>query len=171
MDREGVLRPGLRDVGVGDRATVDHIDSAASDDIELTAAENDGGILVDADAELTRVLGDRARQAADPAALGKMLVDDDVPHQAEPCGEVQVPDPVCLWLLPFTSIVSLITEAPAEVPAITPPASWISRTRRSIGVSPRAVSSRESEWPPADLAGTKHHRRWKRDEAPALLGT
>jgi hypothetical protein len=39
-------------------------------------------------------------------------------------------------LLPFTSIVSLMTEAPADVPAITPPASKISRTRCSIGVSP-----------------------------------
>ena len=39
-------------------------------------------------------------------------------------------------LLFVTSIVSLITEAPADVPATTPPCSKISRTRAQVAVSP-----------------------------------
>ena len=43
-------------------------------------------------------------------------------------------------------MISLMTEAPAEVPAISPPRAWISRTRWSIGVSPIWLEMRS--WSP-----------------------
>jgi hypothetical protein len=43
-------------------------------------AQDDGRVLVDADAQLARVLRHGAQKAPDAAALREMLVNDDIPY-------------------------------------------------------------------------------------------
>ena len=56
---------------------VDDGDAVAADDLQrAVGVEEGGGVLVDADAEQTRVGGDEGQEATDPVALAEVLVDD-----------------------------------------------------------------------------------------------
>ena len=77
--------PGVR-VGAG---TVDDRDAPAADDLEHLVGPDDArGVLVDADAEQRRVLGDDGQQASESVALLEVLVDDDAGQDAEPGGHL-----------------------------------------------------------------------------------
>src|SRR5690606_26823307 len=78
------------------RLAVDDIGGAAADDAKGPALDDDGGVLVDADAEQPRVVRHGAQQPPIAAALGEMLVDDQVADQAQARGHVQVADAVGL---------------------------------------------------------------------------
>ncbi len=94
MQRERLVGLRLRDIGVGHPRPVDDIDAAGAEHPAGPAFDDDGGVLVDADAEHPGVLGHRAQQPADPAALGEVLVDDHPVDQAEAGGHVEIADPV-----------------------------------------------------------------------------
>jgi hypothetical protein len=79
---EGAFGASLRDVAIADVGAIDDIDGAASDHLEGVALDNRRRILVDAEAQNPGIVGDGADQAAEAAALGEMLVDDDVADEA-----------------------------------------------------------------------------------------
>ena len=67
----------LPGVGLG-RGAVDDRDRAAPDDLhDVVGPDDAGGVLVDAEPEQARVLGDQAEQPAEPVPLLEVLVDDD----------------------------------------------------------------------------------------------
>jgi hypothetical protein len=78
MDLPGV-RFGCRTVDDRDRAPADHLH-------HVIRADNAGGVLVDAQAEQARVLGDEAEQPPEPVPLLEMLVDDHAGEEAEAGG-------------------------------------------------------------------------------------
>src|SRR5215831_10026945 len=63
---------------------VDDADDAATDHLEVTAADADRGVLVNADAEPVRIERNRAEQPWKPAALAEVHVDEHPRHQPEP---------------------------------------------------------------------------------------
>ena len=66
----------LPGVGLG-RGAVDDGDRAAPDDLhDVVRADDAGGVLVDAEPEQARVLGDEAEQPPEPVPLLEVLVDD-----------------------------------------------------------------------------------------------
>ena len=77
-------------VGVGHRGElqvvgVDHGDRAAALDLERVVGRDEGGgVLVQADADGERVVGQRRGQAAEAVALAEMLVDHEAVGQAQP---------------------------------------------------------------------------------------
>jgi hypothetical protein len=133
VDGQGAVCLLLRDVRVRDVLPVHDVDRAVAEDAEaVVGLADDRGVLVDADAENARVLGDGDEQAADALALGKCwsrMTPGISPKPGAICSAA--PMRCDSAPLPETSIVSHITEAPAEVPATAP------RPRRS-----RAPASR-----------------------------
>src|SRR4051794_27762914 len=65
----------LGNVRLCNAGAVDDVNRAVADHIEAVAADDDGGILIDANPENPRVLGHRAEQPANSAAFGEVLVD------------------------------------------------------------------------------------------------
>src|SRR5215213_3546847 len=90
------LRARFCDIGVRDARAVDYVYATAAEDLETAAGQNDRGVLVDAEAELARIVGDSAKQPAEPPAFGEVLVDDDVADEPEAGRHVEVADPVRL---------------------------------------------------------------------------
>ena len=71
-----------------DRAAADHLAAPGG---RRVMADHGRGVLVDADAEQLRALGDDHQQPAVAVALGEVLVDHAVREQAEPGGELGHP--------------------------------------------------------------------------------
>lgn len=71
------------------RTSARHVDRPAPDDLEAVAPDDDRRVLVDADAELARVMRRCPEQPSDTAALVEVLVDNDVPDQSETVGHMQ----------------------------------------------------------------------------------
>lgn len=94
MDRQCTFRARFGDVGVGDASAVHYIDRAGAVDAKAFALQYDGRVFVDSYSQDSRVLGNRAQQAADAAAFGEVLVDNDVPDQAKPWSHVEIADAV-----------------------------------------------------------------------------
>ena len=56
---------------------VDHRDAAATDNLhDVIRPDDAGGVLVDAQPQEARILGDEAEQSPEPVPLLEMLVDD-----------------------------------------------------------------------------------------------
>ena len=73
----------LPGVGLGGGA-VDDRDRAAADDLhDVVGADDAGGVLVDAEPEQRRVLGDQRQQPPEPVPLLEVLVDDDAGQHPE----------------------------------------------------------------------------------------
>ena len=70
------VRLGRRTIDDGHAATADHLEHPVGSDVA-------GRVLVDADAQQARVLGDDAEQATEAVPLLEVLVDDDPRKQAE----------------------------------------------------------------------------------------
>ena len=84
--------------------------------------DEDGGVFVDPHSEEGGVLGHRAKEPGEPAALGEVLIDDDPPEEAETGSHAKrAADLVGGLAVAPISMVSLITEVPAQVPAMVPP--------------------------------------------------
>ena len=70
-------------VGLG-LGAVDHRDRAAADDLhDVVGPDDAGGVLIDAEPQQRRVLGDQAEQPAEPVPLLEVLVHDDAREHAE----------------------------------------------------------------------------------------
>ena len=91
---ERLVIPGFSDIRVRNVGTVDNVNGASADHIKNVVIEDDRRIFVDADAKDPGILGDRAQQTPYPAALGKVLIDDNVANQAQSRRHVKVADPV-----------------------------------------------------------------------------
>ena len=77
----GVRRVHRREFDLG---RVHNRDGAGSDHFENVVVGNErGGVFIEADADRTRVVGERRQQSADPVALSKMLVDDGRSREAK----------------------------------------------------------------------------------------
>ena len=83
-DHQRPVAVDLPGVGLGPGA-VDDRDRAAPDDLHDVVRSDDAGrVLVDAEPEQARVLGDQAEQPPEPVPLLEVLVDDDPGEHAEP---------------------------------------------------------------------------------------
>ncbi len=81
--------PWTSQASVSDFDAVDDRDRAAPDDLhDVVRADDAGGVLVDAEPEQARVLGDQAEQPAEPVPLLEVLVDDDPGQHAEAGGDL-----------------------------------------------------------------------------------
>ena len=65
---------------------------AAHDLERLVRPDERGGVLVEAEADRERVVGERGEQAAEPVALAEVLVDDEAVGEPEPGRERTLPD-------------------------------------------------------------------------------
>ncbi len=85
--------------------------------MHVVRPDDAGGVLVDAEAEQARVLGDEAEQPAEPVPLLEVLVDDDA--RAAPRGPAAIWAIRCLGVAPDAPnaiMWLLIADAPALVP-------------------------------------------------------
>ena len=116
--------------------------------ITWSGPDDAGRVLVDAEAEQARVLGDEAEQAAEPVPLLEVLVDDDA--RAGRPGRPRS-GPSAAWAsrrdAPKAIMWLLIADAPADVPATTAP--WRNRSRiASARRVPPIVETSRSWLPP-----------------------
>jgi hypothetical protein len=127
-ERERAIGGLVAHVRVRRAAPVATLHGAGAHDADATGGrpgfDDQGGVLVDADAEGGGVLRDGAEEPPDAPALGEVwstMTPGRKPspgarRSAAPMRYVSLPEPA-------TIIVALITDAPADVPATTPP-SW-----------------------------------------------
>ena len=147
-DHQRPVAVDLPGVGLGARA-VDDGDRAAPDDLhDVVRADDAGRVLVDAEPEQARVLGDQAEQPAEPVPLLEVLVDDDPGQDAEPGRDLGHPvlrasrpdaPNAIMWLD--------IADAPADVPATTAPC-WNRSRMASARRVPPIVDDSRSWLPP-----------------------
>ena len=142
----------------GQPAGVDMDQAALAEHGEPAVGDHHGGVLVDAEA-VPPAGGDQCRdQPAEPAALQEVLVDQPEREEAEArptlrrvsCGSAASGWASASTELPLVIIGSLMTAAPALLPAIRPPAAWARRIAGSAGVStPSWISALTiSDWSP-----------------------
>jgi hypothetical protein len=83
-DGHGSLRLPFRDIGGRHLATIGHIHGARSQDLKAPALRNHYcGVLIDTDAQETRILSHGAQEPADAPTLREMLINDGIAHEAE----------------------------------------------------------------------------------------
>src|ERR687898_2932164 len=100
-DRGGALLVFLGKVGAGHIPAVHYVDGSGPEHPKLLFLfHDDGGVFVQPETQEPRVLCYSAEQPADPAALGEVLIDDDVPEIAQP-GSHQQFRPYPVARLPF----------------------------------------------------------------------
>ena len=142
----------------GQPAGVDMDQAALAEHGEPAVGHHHGGVLVDAEA-VPPARGHQCRdQATEPAALQEVLVDQPEGKKPRPrpmlrrvsCGSAASGWASASTELPLVIIGSLITAAPALLPAITPPAAWARRIAARAGVStPSWISALTiSDWSP-----------------------
>ena len=132
-DHERAMAVDLPRIRLGAGAIHDR-DGAAPDDLhDVIRADDPGRVLVHAEAQQGRVLGDEAEQPAKPVPLLEVLVDDDAGRTPRPAAICAIR---CLGVAPDApnAIMWLdIADAPAEVPATTAP--WRNRSRMASASS------------------------------------
>ena len=140
----------LPPIGVGlDVRAVDDSDGTAPDHLKRVVGVNDGaGVLVHADTEQRRGLGDQGEQPADPPALLEVLVDDHALQDAETGRELRHPVLGVTPGRPKATMCVAMALAPAVVPASTAPRSW-ARNRASPSWVPATTWVSRDWFPPA----------------------
>jgi hypothetical protein len=140
VDGDDALRVALGQARVRHPASVDDVHRAGAHHAPSRfILDDERRILVDADAQVVRFCATAARSRPMRPRSGEMRVDHHARSRPSPCAMPSLSTRKDASLAPEMSIVSGTAAAPALVPAITPPASWISSMRRNTGV-------------PADLA-------------------